>query len=503
MVPASAKCISGPWLQFKTVSNGYPLRRVKSHFMGTFSTLLHLFIFISITLRALSRPDLNSTTRIAWIFVLFTLPVFGVILYFLFGDIRFRGPLGDGHRAAVKATAGLIAASGEKPDLEKHGPASAFATSINGFGMTSGNHGELLDSPHAQRERMIADFGAARDSINVLYYIWLDDATGRNVAAALIRAAGRGVKVRAIVDEIGSRAFLKSQTWKDLIAAGVETSVALPLHNPLATMFTRRFDLRNHRKITVIDGRILHCGSQNCADPEFSPKPKYAPWVDIMLRIEGPVARQMNLLFAQNWFEDKPLELEPWNYEVKPLDGGFQAQAVGTGPTMNKGMTAQLLSRILGEARREIVISTPYFTPGDVVADAIMGAAFAGADVTLIVPARNDSGFVGPASRAYYPQLIAAGVKIAEYNGGLLHAKTLTVDGELTFIGSTNLDFRSFDLNFENDVLLRDRDLTQKIRDRQMEYLAASTLVDPAEVRAWSVWKRIRLNAFTTIGPVI
>lgn len=465
--------------------------------------VLHVIIFVAIVLRALSRPDLDAVTRIAWTFVLFVLPIAGVILYFLFGEIRFAGAVGKHHKAGEKATAPLIAASGVKPQAETHGPASAFASAINGFGMTSGNHGELLSSPDEQRARMIEDFDAATESIHVLYYIWLDDKTGRNVASALIRAARRGVKVRAMVDQVGSRDFLKSASWRQLQEAGVETSCALPLNNPLFTMFTRRLDLRNHRKITVIDGRVLHCGSQNCADPEFSPKPKYAPWIDIMVRFEGPIAHQMNLLFAQNWFEDNPIHTAPWDYQVAPFKQGFNAQAVGTGPSLHKDLTAQLLSRVLSEARREIIISTPYFMPGDIVVDAIMGAAFSGIDVTLILPARNDSGFVGPASRSYYPQLVAAGVRLAEFNGGLLHAKTLTVDGELTFIGSTNLDYRSFDLNFENDVLLRDTTLTQQIRERQLEYLASSTPVTADEVRAWPIWKRIWLNLFTTIGPLI
>ncbi len=150
-----------------------------------------------------------------------------------------------------------------------------------------------------------------------------------------------------------------------------------------------------------------------------------------------------------------------------------------------------------------MIITTPYFVPGEVVCAAILGAAFAGVKVTLIVPRRNDSRFVARASHSYYPQLIDAGVTIAEYNGGLLHSKTMTVDGKMTFIGSSNMDIRSFDLNFENDILLHDEILTAAIRQRQMDYLAASTTVDPATVRAWPIWRRIWLNAFATIGPLL
>lgn len=471
--------------------------------MSTFLSILHLVLFSLVALRVLSRPQLNAHTRTAWVFVLLVLPFAGVALYLVIGEIHFRGPDRKKFDEALAATHELVKASGEKPDLEKWGPASGFATSINSFGVTTGNRAELLDSPAGARRRLVEDMDAAAETINVFYYIWLDDNTGRDVAEALIRAAGRGVRCRAAVDAIGSRGFISSPTWARMQEAGVETYVALPIGNPLRTLLYRRLDLRNHRKITVIDGRICHCGSQNCADPEFLPKAKFAPWVDIMVRFEGPVAHQMNLLFAQNWLAGHAPEPSAFAREEPGLPGGFAAQVVGTGPNISRDVSAQLFSRIIFEARRELIITTPYFVPGEVVCAALLGSAIAGVKVTLIVPRRNDSRFVAGASRSYYPKLVAAGVTIAEYNGGLLHSKTMTVDGRMTFMGSSNMDIRSFDLNFENDVLFSDEALTADVRRRQMEYLADSTLVDPAEVRAWPIWRRIWLNAFATMGPLL
>lgn len=471
--------------------------------MATVFTVLHIGLFCLVSLRILARPQLNTHARTAWILVLLALPAFGVILYLLIGEIHFRGPDRARTDAAVAATKPAVQASGQTPDLPRWGPASGFASAINGFGVTTGNRAELLDSPAGARQRMIEDMDAARETISVLYYIWLDDQTGRNVADALIRAARRGVRCRAMVDAIGSHAFVASQTWRRLKDAGVETAVTLPIGNPLKTMLQRRPDLRNHRKITVIDGAICHCGSQNCADDAFLPKAAFAPWVDVMTRFEGPVAHQMNLLFAQNWLADHPEDIANFAREVSGVEDGFTAQVVGTGPNVNRDAIAQLFARIIFSARRELIITTPYFVPGEVVCGAILGAAISGVKVTLIVPRRNDSGFVARASRSYYPQLLAAGVTIAEYNGGLLHSKIMTVDGETTFLGSSNMDIRSFDLNFENDILLSDRALTADIRQRQMDYLARSTLVDPGEVRAWPFWRRIWYNAFATLGPLL
>ena len=471
--------------------------------MALFFTVLHASLFCLVSLRILARPQLNTHTRTAWILVLLVLPLFGIALYLLIGEIHFSGPDRRRMDAAVAATAPAVLASGAAPDLLRWGPASGFATSINGFGVTTGNRAELLQSPEGARQRLIKDLDAATTTISVLYYIWLDDQTGRRTADALIRAAGRGVHCRAVVDAVGSRDFIASETWKRLQHAGVETAVVLPIGNPFRTLLQRRLDLRNHRKITVIDGRVCHCGSQNCTDAAFAPKARFAPWVDVMARFEGPVAHQMNLLFAQSWLAEHPGQLEDFTRQVPDDSAGFAAQAVGTGPNITRNVAEQLFSRIICTARRELIITTPYFVPGEVVYAAILGAAFAGARVTLILPRRNDSRFVARASRSCYPQLIHAGVTIAEYNGGLLHAKTMTVDGKLTFIGSSNMDIRSFDLNFENDILLHDEQFTADIRQRQLDYLAHSTLVDPGEVRAWPTWKRIWYNAFATLGPLL
>lgn len=471
--------------------------------MSTVISLLHFVLFATVALRVLARPQLNTHTRTAWIFVLLALPFLGVVLYLLIGEIHFGGSERRQADEAVAATRMLVRESGEAADLERWGAASGFATSINGFGVTAGNRGELLDSPAGARRRMIEDMDAAKETISVLYYIWLDDDTGRGVAEALIRAAQRGVRCRAMVDAIGSRAFVGSGAWARLKNAGVETAVALPIGNPFRTMLSRRLDLRNHRKITVIDGAICHCGSQNCADAAFLPKAGFAPWVDIMVRFQGPLAQQMNLLFAQNWLAHYPGQLPQFALPAPEKREGLRAQVVGTGPDIYRDVSAQLFSRVIFEAKRELIITTPYFVPGEVVCAAILGAAFAGVKVTLIVPRRNDSGFVARASRSYYPQLIEAGVTIAEYNGGLLHSKIMTVDERMTFMGSSNMDIRSFDLNFENDVLVHDDALTAAIRERQMEYLAASTPVDPATVRAWPIWRRIWLNAFATVGPLL
>lgn len=467
-------------------------------------SILYLVISGAMLLRILARPDLNSPTRIAWVLVLFVLPFVGAAAYLLFGEVYFGSGSWRRYDAALRATSAAARQSGSALNDRRWGPASAFMARIDGFGMTEGNRGELFATPEDARSSLIRDIDAAKTSVHLVYYIWLNDRTGVATAQALMRAAGRGVKCRVMIDAVGSHQLSRSQLWRDLASAGVETQIALPIGNPFSTILSRRLDLRNHRKISVIDGRIGYCGSQNCADPEFLPKRRFAPWVDIMVRFEGPVVSQMLLTFAQDWLMRRPdTPVSDFPLDAPKFMPGFPAQAVATGPAIRRGVADQLFASLIYQARRELVITTPYLVPGDVVSSALCGAARSGVAVTLIVPHRNDSPFVAAASRSYYPQLVAAGVTIAEFRGGLLHSKTITIDGETTFMGSSNIDVRSFDLNFENDVLFVDRELTRAVRQRQQDYLDASMLVSAQQVRAWPIWKRIWFNAFATVGPLL
>lgn len=472
--------------------------------------IVHAVAVLAFTMRILLRDDLSSAARLAWFMVMLATPYVGVVLYVFFGEISLGRTVHRRHNetfARLQALAGPAMGSCDK-NLSGHVEVeyqTAFrAAAVDGFETTVGNQAELMPNAATARSRLIEDLDAATESIQVLYYIWLDDDTGRNVANALVRAAQRGVVVHAMADGLGSRRFIRSKAWHAMGAAGVNLSVALPLRWVVDTILFSRIDLRNHRKITVIDGRITWCGSQNCADPEFRVKPKFAPWVDIMLRFEGPVVAQCQLLFLSDWLTNSGEDV-PAAYPLKsrPVEGGFAAQLFADGPTDRRGAAPQLFSTLLTLARTEVIISTPYFVPDATVVDAICAAAIRGVSVTMIFPQRNDSWVVAAVSRSFYRRLLTHGVMIREFQGGLLHAKTLTVDGKLALIGSTNLDLRSFDLNYENDILLRDDVVTAAIRDRQQAYLASSEVVTLEDVEDWSYPRRIWNNVVGTVGPIL
>lgn len=472
--------------------------------------IAHALIVLVFSTRILLRDDLTSAARLAWIMMMLFTPYVGFVIYLLFGESSLGRTVHQRHDeifAKLDGMAGDAMGSCDRNldgNVETEYQTAFRAASVDGFETTLGNRAELLPDAATARSRLIEDIDNATESIQCLYYIWLDDNTGRNVAEALMRAARRGVVCHAMADGLGSRRFVRSKWWHAMGEAGVKLTVALPLKWIIDTILFSRLDLRNHRKITVIDSRITWCGSQNCADPEFRVKAKYAPWVDIMLRLEGSVVAQCQLLFAADWLlnsgDDVPASLQ---LRTEQIDNGFPAQLFADGPTDRRGATPQLFSTLLTLARKEVVISTPYFVPNTTVLDAICAAAIRGVDVTMIFPKYNDSWIVAAASHSYYRQLLEHGVKIFEFREGLLHAKTLTVDRTLSLIGSTNLDLRSFDLNYENDILLRDDDVTESIYGRQQAYVEQSDPVTLEDVKSWRYTRRIWNNVVATVGPIL
>ena len=477
--------------------------------MGTFLLTLHVMIVIGFTLRILLRDDLSPQARLAWFIVLAVLPYIGSILYFLFGEIDLGNRANKRHDevfSQIRSEAPRL--MGTPGDTEKlidplYRPAFRYAASINGFHTVAGSRADLMADAAATNAHLVADIDAAQSHVHVLYYIWLDDNTGTAVAEALIRAAKRGVTCRAMADGLGSRGLIKSPLWQQMKDSGVQMAVALPVGNPIRTMLTSRIDLRNHRKITVIDGKITYCGSRNSADPEFLVKAKYAPWVDIMLRFEGAIVAQNELLFLSDWMQATGENLDGFNLTTSLIEDGFPAQVMGDGPTERRGATPQLFSALIACAQQHLTLSTPYFVPDATVLEALCSAAHRGVAVTLIFPKVNDSWIVAAASRSYYRRLLSAGCEIHEFKGGLLHAKTLTLDGKVTLIGSSNLDLRSFDLNYENNILLQDDDVTRAVGDRQQDYIARSDPMSLDLVAAWPRHRRIWNNVIATIGPVL
>ncbi|WP_146348328.1 cardiolipin synthase [Falsiphaeobacter marinintestinus] len=475
-----------------------------------FLLIAHVVVVSACLARILLRPHRDPTSRLAWMVVVLAVPFAGALAYLLLGETnigtkrvsRLKKVFDDLPRPEDASGWDAIENQPALPELVA--PLFNVAGSINGYQATGGNRARLMKDSDATIDEMVADVDAATDHVHLMFYIWLTDNNGTKMIEALKRAAARGVTCRAMVDDLGSRDLVHSQQWKDMAAAGVRTASALKIGNPLVRMFDGRVDLRDHRKILVIDNRVTYCGSQNCADPAFLPKKKFAPWVDAVMRFEGPVVRQNQHLFASDWMANCDEDISDVLLQPMPAaQAGFTAQAVGTGPTVRNSAMPEMFETLMYAARRELFITTPYYVPNGSMQAALCAAANRGVDTSIIFPARNDDFAVGATSKSYYLDLLTAGVKIYEYQKGILHTKSLTLDGDITLIGSANMDRRSFDLNYENNILLHDPALTADMRARQQEYLAECTAVSLQEVQAWPWTKRLWNNALAIVGPVL
>lgn len=469
--------------------------------------VLHILVVGVAAAHILLRPHRQPESRAAWLVVVMVLPYVGALAYLFLGQTNVGRRRVDRLKGAFHDLPLPQAAAGwPAPPLKSDAYEALFAVgrSISFYLPTGGNRARLMEDSNAAIDAMVADIDGATQNVHLLFYIWLADGNGTKVAEAVKRAARRGVACRVLVDDLGSRDLVRGPLWRDMAAAGAEVRRALVIGNPFLRAMTGRIDLRNHRKIAVIDNRITYCGSQNCADPAFLPKAKFAPWVDVLMRFEGPVVRQNQHLFASDWMGNGGGDISDLlRQPIEAGQPGFTAQVIATGPTFRNSAMPEMFETLIYAAKRSLFITTPYYVPDASLQAALCACANRGVDTTIVFPARNDDFAVAAASRSYYADLLGAGVKVFEYNAGLLHAKTLTMDGQITLIGSANMDRRSFDLNYENNILVEDADLTAVLRARQETYLAQCRQVLPEEVETWTVWRRLWNNTLAIVGPVL
>ncbi|HZP15265.1 MAG TPA: cardiolipin synthase [Nocardioides sp.] len=477
--------------------------------------IIYVVAHACLLVRAITRPNRAPAARVAWVAVILAIPVVGFISYLALGETDIGGPRVRRLREAEEALEAVPTTAVPADVHEPARPMSDLLRSINGYAPVAGNRIELLGDPEAPAsepkrdsvaaiEAMIAAIGEARQSVHLSFYIWLDDVHGGKVADAVAAAARRGVVCRVMADALGSRAFIASKRWQQLKDAGVHLLATLDDIPRLGHLAVGRVDLRNHRKVVVIDGAVAFCGSQNCADPEFRPLAKYAPWIDLWFRCEGPIVEQAQRLFLATWMAESDDDLGSLvQVAPDPFSGGVVAQMYGTGPTTPGNAMSDSFVTALYTAREELIITSPYFGPDEALLHAVCAAPRRGVKTVFITPANNNSWAVAASARSTYSALLNSGAEIYEYPLGLLHSKSITIDGRIALVGSANLDRRSLDLNFENNLLILDPSVTADVRRRQLGYQSQSTRVTDADVRRWGLWRRLFDNTIAMASPVL
>ncbi len=467
-----------------------------------------LVLFFSIRVIMRRRP---VGVSLSWLSLIFLLPYIGILLYLLIGEVRLAEKRARATSKVLKPfTQWLCSLKPRHPEkIEALGAVSRSllnqAFRMTGFPALTGNRVELLSGASDVFPRLIEDIRASRTCCNLQFYIFAPQGQVSSLIDALAEAAARGVKCRLLVDSIGSSAFLKSGYPAELRRRGIDVAEALHA-NFFHALFWRQ-DVRNHRKIVTIDERIAYTGSLNMADPAFfKADAGVGHWVDAMVRIEGPAVEPLEGVFLGDWqieHEDAK-SIAEYGLQTDIPDCGTQiVQTIPSGPDQGHKVIHDVLVSCIYSAVKELVVTTPYFVPAETMMDALCSAALRGVKVTLIVPKKNDSKMVYHASRSNYDDLLDAGVCIAEFDGGLLHTKSVAVDGEICLFGSVNLDQRSFWINFEVTQLIFDKAFTTQIRGLQDSYLADCDFIDPRLWKKRPFRARLIDNTFRLMGPLL
>lgn len=466
---------------------------------------------IGLSLRVILRR-LPVGVSLAWLTVILVLPYGGALFYLLFGELRL-GRQRERRAAAIRqarqpqqaALHGQDAIDWSQRGIECE-PLARLAAARLGNPPLAGNSLSLLQNAAATFRALIDDIERAERSVYLEFYIWEGGGLADELAEALLRAARRGVECRVLLDAVGSRPFLRGRQIERLREAGIEIRAALQAG--VIRMLFVRFDLRLHRKIAVIDGRVGYAGSMNLVDPRFFKQTAgVGEWVDAMARLEGPAVHALGLVIEEDWELETGEKLVRKNVAepaaTQALPRSAVVQVLPSGPADHGQAIEDLVLATIYAARREVVLTTPYFVPDELLLTALASAAWRGVDVVLIVPARVDSRLVRLASAAQRGDLARAGVRINEYRGGLLHTKSITVDGELSLFGSLNLDPRSQHLNFEITLAVYDRPFTAELRRLQYSYLEHCL---PFDLPAWqrrSLPKRLAQDVGRLVSPLL
>lgn len=480
-------------------------------FWGWVGVAIHFALQVVISFRVVMQKRPPGET-LAWIMIVFVFPVIGPALYLMFGElwlgrrrerrfVELYPPIRQWLTTLPERR--LVEWPSLDFDLRQH---SRIGDRTIGVPAVGGNAIELLDQWFDVFERIIRDVDAAQSTCHFEFYIWEDGGIADKVVEAIVRAQKRGVTCRVLVDAMGSRRFLRSAMAASLREAGVQLREALP--GGLLRLSLVRFDLRQHRKVIVIDGKIGYTGSLNMADPRlFKQDAGVGQWIDAMVRLEGPAVEALAISFLADWFVEGNDSLEDLqatgDARPQPLRGPCSVQVMPTGPGLARHAVEYVLLNAVYAARDEIVLTTPYFVPSEAFSMALVAAAHRGVKVILVIPARVDSRLVRYASGAFQGELLEAGVRIAAFSDGLLHTKSVSVDGRFSLFGSVNLDPRSFRLNFEILLSIYDAEFTDALRKVQQRYIDRSLLLDLDAYQRRPKTRQAAENFARLLGPLL
>lgn len=442
----------------------------------------------------------NPVKSLAWVTVLIVVPVVGIVLYFFFGqNFKNKRMITRRNRKKLKRMEHRRPVDIHKLDFrETTRQQIRLARSLVGAYYYEGNDIEIFTSGREKFDRLFEDIEKARQSICIQYYIFEDDNIGTKLSDLLIKKAKEGVKIRLIYDHVGSL-HVKSKFFSRMRKAGIE---AYPFFRVNFPLLAYRINWRNHRKLVIIDGETGYVGGMNVAD-RYIDGGKFESWRDTHLRITGPGVISLIYSFAVDWnFMGQPLD-EIIRMEPKKKTGNMGVQFITSGPTNQWGNIELMFHKAISSATERVYIQTPYFLPTEGLLKALVTAALANVDVRIMIPYETDSDILRYASFSYIAECLRAGMKFYLYRAGMLHSKVIIIDNELTSVGSTNFDFRSFEHNFEGNIFVYSRDFNRKSTEMFLADQQKSTRILASEWKKRPRMKRWAESTLRLLSPVL
>ncbi|WP_027075352.1 cardiolipin synthase [Maribacter antarcticus] len=471
--------------------------------------ILYLVALLLLILRVLYDTR-SGIKALAYILFIIFVPFLGMLFYFSFGTnyrkrkLYSKKLIQDDHvrkelRNRTFAYSDTVLNAGLIPEVNHN--LAAFIRKSASSPLTANNAVKLLLNGEEKFPKVLEALEAAEHHIHLEYYIYEDDTTGKSITDILIQKAKHGVEVRFMYDDFGSNALSESFI-KNLEAAGVQTA---PFYKIKVLALASRLNYRNHRKIIVVDGKISFVGGINISDRyrNDSLAKDDLFWRDTHLMLNGPATSYLQHLFLCDWnFCSLNTVAYHTDYFPEPIIGteiGREiVQLAPSGPDSDLPVIFYSLLEAIGTAKKKILITTPYFIPRESLIDVLIIAAQGGLKVQLLVPCVSDSKLVNAAAHSYYTELLKYGVEIFLYNKGFIHAKTMVVDDDLAIIGSANMDYRSFEFNFEINALIYGKEITRQLETAFLNDLQESTKIDandwlsrPRYIHLWE--KAVRL----------
>jgi cardiolipin synthase len=447
---------------------------------------------------------------LAWALAFFFMPGLGLLIYILFGrdwkafskqrrlllqDLKTNAqPLLSSMLTDQDQVIGRLEAKGHS-----HRKLMMLVRRNSRSVVTARNTVEILQDATAFYPRLMEDLRAAKHSIHLQYFIWSADDFTEQIKAILVIKARAGLKVRLLYDPIGSRAHLNRTYLGDMLAAGIEVSESSPLYH------LHTISYRNHRKITVIDGKIGFTGGMNIGREHLSGGRGFASWRDTQVRVVGEATSVLQAVFMVDWYNAVRENLFDRAYfPTVEIEGDVPVQILTSGPDSQWAAIRQLYFAMITTSQRHVYMQSPYFILDSTIAEALSAAALGGIKVHVMLTARPSGDPVpGWASNTYMLDMVAAGVRVFLYEKGYLHAKTISIDSEICSIGSANIDIRSFSINYEINAVLYDQQTALELEQAFDRDLENCTEFDPAEYLARNRLVRFKDSAARLLSPLL